>query len=164
MSGCEVLHYDRGVADLGVLEGGKKIVKRRKKSGDPPPPPPTPTWQTPSDFPVDAAAILRKGRISKRQYTKYIEQLSLFMLTHCSADYVIALQDAIRRGDKGGMDMFAKVIGLVKNDAGITVNLQNNLAIQGGNDTKGFDSLVRQLDARDRKTIDVNPVRGAIEE
>jgi hypothetical protein len=146
------------VAELGVLEGGKKAAKRKKKGDDPPPPPPPPTWQVPSEFPADASATLRKGRISKKQFSRYIEQLTLFMLTHFSADYAISLQDSIRRGDKAGMEMFAKMMGLVKNEAGVVVNMQNNLAVTAGADARGIDALVRQLDERDRRNgaIDVS--------
>jgi hypothetical protein len=151
---------------MSVIDITVPVKKKRKtkNSGDQPPGPPK--WEEPSKFPDHAASILKKNRISKRQFGKYVEQLSLFLLSNCSADFAITVQRMIRNGDKTGMDMFAKAIGLVKNESGVVVNLQNNLAVDARTTDKSFDSLVRLLDDRDRKAqvVEVAPVAQMIEE
>lgn len=136
---------------MSVVDITTPVKKKRKSKSSGEPPYVPPKWEEPSKFPDHAASILKKNRISKRQFGKYVEQLSLFLLSNCSMDFAIAVQNSIRRGDKIGMDMFAKAIGLVKNESGVVVNLQNNLAVTQGSNDKSFDSLVRLLDDRERK-------------
>ena len=152
------------VVDIGKGKVKKKPGRPKGTSAFEPPLPPT--WQQPSSFPADSASILQKKRISKKQFNRYVEQLSMFLLTNFSADFAISLQNLIRNGDKVGMEMFAKTIGLLKNDSPVTVNLQNNLQISQGIDRdKSFDNIVRMLDERDRKenAITVAPERVLIE-
>jgi hypothetical protein len=113
-------------------------------------------------FPPDAAAILSRANITKKQFARYTEALMLFMLRNFSGDFVISLQAAIRKGDKAAMTMFSQMMGLVKSDSPLVVNLNNSLSIGAPVSDRSFDSVVRNLDDRDRRAlpgvIDVAPV------
>lgn len=125
--------------------------RRRSSSSEPPEPPPVPTWQTPTSFPEHAAPILRKTRIRRSQYAKATQELALFLLANLSGDWVIALQAAIRKGDKDAVKLLAQAFGIIKNESGVTVNLQQNNVIQGQQGpARQIDNLVRMLDERDR--------------
>lgn len=116
-------------------------------------------WKTPTQFPEHAPSILRRPRLRKKQFPKFTQELALFLSSNLSADLVIALQDGLRRGDKDAIKLMCQTLGLVKNDSGVTVNLQNNVAIQNNTNTKQIDSLVRLLDERDRTVvIDAGPL------
>jgi hypothetical protein len=132
---------------VDIDKAKKKRAPRRKKAegGEE-----VPSWKVPSRFPEDAAGILQKQKISRKQFSRYIEQLSLYILTNFSADFAISLQRMIRKGDKVGMEMFGRTMGLLKNDSAVTVNLQNNLQVNQGATDRSFDSLVRMLDERER--------------
>ena len=131
--------------------------------GEPPRRDSSPKWKEPSPFPPEANALLHRSKISKKQFVRFVEELSIFLLKNLSGDFVISLQKAVRRGDKSSMEMFCRIIGLVKGDSPLVVNLQNNLSVGGppAND-RSFDSVVRGFDERDRKAlpgvIDVTPV------
>ena len=127
------------------------VTPKRKKRE--PKNPPEPKWHNPAEFPVDAAAILKKSRISKRQFSRYAEQVLLFLVTHGSADYAKSLLSQVRYGDKDGMRTFSQILGLVKNESAVTVNLhQNNqLNIESPQEARDFDSIIRALDQRDRQ-------------
>lgn len=143
---------------MAIDIGSARAKPRRKKKGDPPDPPPgPPTWLDPAVFPQHAAALLHKNKISKRQFGRAAEQLTLFLLANCSAEFAITLQRQIRSGNKDGMAMFAKMVGLIKNDAGVVVNLNNNsLSLNGdvGPSERSIDGLVRTLDERDRRALE----------
>jgi hypothetical protein len=140
--------------------------KARAGGGGPPEPPhkePAPRWKTPAPFPPEAHALLHRSKISKKQFVRFVEELSVFLLKNLSGDFVISLQKAVRRGDRSSMEMFAKIAGLVKGDSPLVVNLQNNLSVSGPTTTdRSFDSVVRGFDDRDRRclpgVIDVTPV------
>lgn len=130
-----------------ITEAPPKRSRRKPPEGPPPPP----TWQPPVGFPGHAAAILKKNRISKKQFTRVAEQIALFLMANASADFAIAVQGGLRKGNTRVMEMFAKMAGLIKNDSGVTVNLnQNNLNVQAGQERREIDQLVRMLDERDR--------------
>lgn len=115
--------------------------------------PKTPQWLQPAEFPEDAASILKRNRISRKKFNRYAENLALFLLANGSADFAISMQAGIRSGNFKTMEMFAKMAGLIKNDSGVVVNLNQNLSLtQNLNNDRHFDSIVRQLDERDRKS------------
>jgi hypothetical protein len=78
---------------------------------------------------------------------------------------VIALQSAIRSGDKDAIKLWAQAVGLVKNESGVTINLQQNNQNNITTNNREVDSIVRMLDARDRqKAIDAAPVATVIDD
>ena len=97
----------------GIDTGKKRRAHRRVNpdsgNGGAAPPQP-PQFDPPSAFPEDAAPILKKGSITKKQFTKYVEAITLYALTHISPDAIISLQRSVRRGDKSGMEMFFKIM------------------------------------------------------
>lgn len=110
----------------------------------------TPELQKPASFPDEAAAILKRNKISRKQFSRYAEQLTLFILTNFSADFACALQKGLRGGSTKHMEIFAKLTGMMKNESGVVVNLNQNLSITQNNGDRQFDSIVRMLDERDR--------------
>lgn len=84
----------------------------------------------------------------------------LYLVTHLTPDLLMSLQRGIRMGSFKEMELFAKMTGMLKSEAAVVVNLQNNLAISQNNEnTREIDSLVRMLDERDRRqgSIDIEP-------
>ena len=134
-----------------ISEAPPKRGKKKPPTAGPPAPPTIPTWQTPTPFPEYSATILRKSRIRKTQFTKFAQELALFLAANLSGDWVVALQEAIRRGDKDAMKLLAQEFGIVKNDSGVTINLQNNIdARENAGIARNFDSIVRMLDERQK--------------
>lgn len=110
-------------------------------------------FETPPTFPEDASAILKRNRISRKKFNRFTEELALFLIKNGSADFAISMQQGLRGGHFKTMEMFAKMAGLVKNDAATVINLNQNLALtQNIGQERRFDSIVRQLDERDRKS------------
>lgn len=117
----------------------------------------TPQFLTPGEFPEHAHPVLRRNRLTKRQFSKHGEQLSMFLAANGSADAARMLQLLVRLGDLDALKLFFKVIGLDKSAPQTVVNLQqDNRSInvsEGAHEKRAIDSLVRQLDDRDRKQI-----------
>jgi len=124
-----------------------------------------PEFQNPSSFPEHAPPILHRRKLSKRQFARFTEQLPMFMAGNLSSDFMITLQALIRLGDIEAMKMFLSTIGLSKSTPQTVVNLQQNNNMIGagsGANERTIDTLVRQLDERDRKVhsaITVEPVK-----
>lgn len=142
-----------------ITEVPPKKARKRSGSGTPPEPPAVPSWQTPTAFPEYAAPILRKPRIRRSQFSKFGQDLALFIASNLSADAAIALQSLIRTGDKDAIKLWAQAVGLVKNDSGVTINLQQNNQNNITTANREVDSIVRMLDARDHtKAIEEAPL------
>ena len=157
------------VQDIEKERKRKGENKKREIFGMPPVPPQKtdeiPSFSNPALFPEHAHPVLHRRKLTKRQFSRHSEQLSLFLAANHSADAVIMLQTLIRLGDMEALKLFFKLVGLDKSAPQTVVNLQqnNNLISQGGASERTIDTLVRQLDERDRKstaiTVQAEPVK-----
>lgn len=144
-------------------EKRKSSNKKKIAAGMEPAPPAArpefmPSMMEPAFFPEDAPPILRKRRLTKRQFGKFTEQLPLYMAANMSADVVAILQALVRLGDIEAIKIVMSTIGLSKAVPQTVVNLQqNNTLNQVNSGDRTFDTLVRQLDDRDRKKLAAPP-------
>jgi hypothetical protein len=119
----------------------------------------TPEFLTPAAFPPDAAAILKQNRITRKQFTRFAEAIALQGMRQCGADFLITMQRGIRLGDNKSMELFAKMAGLLKNDAATVINLGQSVSVSVDNGArKHFDSIVRKFDERDHRSRVEPPV------
>lgn len=146
------------IGDIATERRRKGENQKRKARGMEPVPPKQlmapPEFCNPAAFPDDTVPILRRRKLSKRQFSQFVENFPMFLAGYCSADVAIMLQTLIRLGDIEAIKVFLSTIGLTKSSPQMITNIQNNHVVNASVDRAGdrtIDTLVRQLDERDRK-------------
>jgi hypothetical protein len=148
------------VATTPYPSSAQVVHNMARKPKSPPAPtsvePKVRSWLPPIMMPVDAPDILKKRKLTRKQFSKFTENIPLFMAGYMSGDVMTILQALIRLGDIEAIKLYFRMIGLEKNSPQNVINLhQNNntMNINSGGPDRQIDTLVRQLDDRDRKKI-----------
>lgn len=134
---------------VSILSGRKFPGKGSRKAKAPAREKPRP----PAVFDETAATVLRQTKLTKKQFGKYMEHLTYYILTHTSAEYARSLFEGISEGNGRDMMAFEKIFGMVKGGDGLVINLnQNNLSVSQGSSNRDFDSLLREIDRAEAET------------
>lgn len=111
----------------------------------------------PKDAPLFPAgqepSIFKKNRVSKRGKDSYLDAMLLAHIPLGTRDFFAAVLKGVRAGDKNCIELWAKMVGYIKSEGGINVNVnqQNNMVdARNQADSRNFNSIVRQLDSQDR--------------
>jgi len=141
------------------ISGGRKRGSTAEQ--DIPAPP-----REPAEFDASADPILRKTKLTDKQFNKFVKQLSYYLLTHGGAEWARSMVDGLSRGRARDMNRFEEMFGLVKSGDGFVFNFhQNNLSVNNGGNARDFDALLREIDRADREAmvVDVSPAQPMIE-